>query len=99
MLLLKIMLGVILNYFFRFFNLLQAMAPPAPIKSSRPPMGAWEGSSGKSIPCAMSHDVIDIMVISKVHNFVFISIPLFNICDFLGKVLVSGGEFHKVNTG
>jgi hypothetical protein len=54
---------------------------------------------GKSTPCAMIVFVIDIMVISKVYNFVFISIPLFNICDFLGKVLVSGAEFHKVNTG
>jgi len=99
MLLLKIMLGVIWNYFFRFFNLLQAMAPPALIKSPSPPIGAWEGVLGKSTPCAMIVFVIDIMVISKVYNFVFISIPLFNICDFLGKVLVSGAEFHKVNTG
>ena len=99
MLLLKIMLEVIWNYFFRFFNLFQAMAPPAPIKSSSPPVGAWEGSSGKPTPCAMRVFVIDIIVISKVYKFVFMSLPLFNICDFLGKELVSGGEFHKVNTG
>jgi hypothetical protein len=49
------------------------MAPPAPIKSSSPPMGAWEGSLGKSIPCAMIVFVIDIIVISKVYNFVFMS--------------------------
>jgi len=48
MLLLKIMLAVIWNYFFRFFSFFQAMAPPAPIKSSRPPMGAWEGVSWKT---------------------------------------------------
>ena len=99
MLLLKIMLGVILNYFFRFFNFLQAIAPPAPIKSPSPPIGAWEGSLGKSTPCAMRVFVIDIMVISKVYKFVFMSLPLFNICDFLGKGLLSCGEFHKVNTG
>jgi len=99
MLLLKIMLAVIWNYFFRFFSFFQAMAPPAPIKSSRPPMGAWEGVLGKSIPCAMRVFVIDIIVISKVYNFVFMSLPLFNICDFLRKSLLSCGEFHKVNTG
>jgi hypothetical protein len=37
------------------------------------PMGAWEGSSGKPMPCAMSVFVNDIIVISKVYNFVFIS--------------------------
>jgi hypothetical protein len=42
------------------------MAPPAPIKSSRPPMGAWEGVLGKEIPCAIIVFAIDIMVISKV---------------------------------
>ena len=95
MLLLKIMLGVILNYFFRFFNLLQAMAPPAPIKSSRPPMGAWEGSSGKSIPCAMSHDVIDIIVISKVYNFVFMSLPYLIYVTFWVKDWLAVVSFIK----
>ena len=75
MLLLKIMLEVIWNYFFRFFSFFQAMAPPAPIKSSRPPMGAWEGVLGKSMPCAMSHEVIEKSVITKVYNFVFMSLP------------------------
>jgi hypothetical protein len=54
---------------------------------------------GKSTPCAMRVFVIDIMVISKVYKFVFMSLPLFNICDFLSKSLLSCGEFHKVNTG
>ena len=74
------------------------MTPPAPIKSSSPPVGAWEGLSGKVTPRAMRVFVIDIIVISKVYNFVFIS-SLLNVCDFLGKGLFSGGEFHKVNTG
>ena len=75
MLLLKIMLEVIWNYFFRFFNFFQTMAPPAPIKSSRPPMGAWEGVLGNVTPCAMSHEVIEKSVITKVYNFVFMSLP------------------------
>jgi hypothetical protein len=42
--------------------------------------------------------VIEKSVISKVYNFVFMSLSLFNICDFLSKSLLSCGEFHKVNT-
>ena len=71
------------------------MAPPAPIKSSRPLMGAWEGSSGKSIPCAMSHDVIDIIVISKVYNFVFMSLPYLMYVTFWVKDLLAVVSFIK----
>ena len=95
MLLLKIMLEVIWNYFFRFFNFFQAMAPPAPIKSSRPPMGAWEGASGKSMPCAMMVFVIDIIVISKVYNFVFMSLPYLMYVTFWVKDLLAVVSFIK----
>ena len=95
MLLLKIMLGVIWNYFFRFFNLLQAIAPPAPIKSSRPPMGAWEGVLGKVTPCAMRVFVIDIMVISKVYNFVFMSLLYLMYVTFWVKDLLAVVSFIK----
>ena len=95
MLLLKIMLEVIWNYFFRFFNLLQAMAPPAPIKSSSPPMGAWEGLSGKVTPCAMRVFVIDIIVISKVYNFVFISVPYLMYVTFWVKDCLAVVSFIK----
>lgn len=95
MLLLKIMLAVILNYFFRFFSFFQAMAPPAPIKSSSPPMGAWEGVLGKSIPCATSHDVIEKSVISKVYNFVFISLPYLMYVTFWVKDCLAVVSFIK----
>ena len=96
MLLLKIMLEVIWNYFFRFFNLLQAMAPPAPIKSSRPPMGAWSGGgAGKPTPCAMRVFVIDIIVISKVYNFVFMSLPYLMYVTFWVKVWLAVVSFIK----
>jgi len=71
------------------------MAPPAPIKSSRPPMGAWEGGSGKSIPCAMMVLVIDIMVISKVYNFVFMSLPYLMYVTFWVKVWLAVVSFIK----
>ena len=74
------------------------MAPPAPIKSSSPPMGAWEGESGKPIPCAsrILENVINPIIISVCLVILF---SLLDVGDFLGKGLVSGGEFHKVNTG
>ena len=83
------------NYFFRFFSFFQAMAPPAPIKSSRPPMGAWEGVLGKSMPCAMSHEVIEKSVISKVYNFVFISLPYLMYVTFWVKDLLAVVSFIK----
>ena len=95
MLLLKIILEVIWNYFFRFFSFFQAMAPPAPIKSSRPPMGAWEGVLGKVTPCAMRVFVIDIIVISKVYNFVFMSLPYLMYVTFWVKDLLAVVSFIK----
>ncbi len=95
MLLLKIMLEVIWNYFFRFFNLLQAMAPPAPIKSSSPPMGAWEGVLGKVTPCAMRVFVIDIIVISKVYNLVFMSLPYLMYVTFWVNAFAPATSFRK----
>ena len=95
MLLLKIMLGVVLNYFFRFFSFFQAMAPPAPIKSSSPPMGAWEGLSGKSMPCATSHEVIEKSVISKVYNLVFIFSPYLIYVTFWVKDCLAVVSFIK----
>ena len=95
MLLLKITSEVIWNYFYRFFSFFQAMAPPAPIKSSRPPMGAWEGASGKSIPCATSHEVIEKSVISKVYNFVFMSLPYLMYVTFWVKDLLAVVSFIK----
>ena len=71
------------------------MAPPAPIKSPSPPIGAWEGVLGKSIPCAMSHDVIEKSVISKVYNFVFISLPYLMYVTFCVKDLLAVVSFIK----
>ena len=71
------------------------MAPPAPIKSSSPPMGAWEGLSGKVTPCAMSHDVIEKSVISKVYNLVFISVPYLMYVTFWVKNCLAVVSFIK----
>ena len=89
------MIGVIWNYFFRFFSFFQAMAPPAPIKSSRPPMGAWEGVLGKSIPYATSHEVIEKSMITKVYNFVFMSLPYLMYVTFWVKDLLAVVSFIK----
>ena len=75
-----------MDYFFRPLSFFQAIAPPAPIKSSRPPMGAWDGVLGKSTPCAMSHEVIEMSVISKVFNPVFISSPYLTYVTFWVEV-------------
>ncbi len=75
-----------MDYFFRPLSFFHAIAPPAPIKSSSPPMGAWEGGSGKPIPCATSHEVIEMSVISKVFNLVFISSPYLTYVTFWVEV-------------
>jgi hypothetical protein len=49
-------------------------------------MGAWEGGSGKPIPCATSHEVIEMSVISKVFNLVFISSPYLTYVTFWVEV-------------
>ena len=58
-------------------------------------MGAWEGVLGKSIPCAMSHDVIEKSVISKVYNLVFISFPYLMYVTFWVKDLLAVVSFIK----
>ena len=75
-----------MDYFFRPLSFFQAIAPPAPIKSSRPPMGTWDGVLGKSTPCAMSLEVIEMSVISKVFNLVFISSPYLTYVTFWVEV-------------
>ena len=58
-------------------------------------MGAWEGVLGKETPCAMRVFVIDIMVISKVYNFVFISLPYLMYVTFWVKDLLAVVSFIK----
>ena len=58
-------------------------------------MGAWEGVLGKSMPCAMRVFVIDIIVISKVYNFVFMSLPYLMYVTFWVKDLLAVVSFIK----
>ena len=71
------------------------MAPPQAANNPSPPMGAWEGVLGKSIPCAMSHEVIEKSVISKVYNFVFMSLPYLMYVTFWVKDLLAVVSFIK----
>ena len=58
-------------------------------------MGAWEGLSGKAMPCAMRVFVIEKSVISKVYNFVFISLPYLMYVTFWVKDLLAVVSFIK----
>jgi hypothetical protein len=61
----------------------------------RPPRGAWDGVLGTSMPCAMRVFVIDIIVISKVYNFVFMSLPYLMYVTFWVKDLLAVVSFIK----
>ena len=58
-------------------------------------MGAWEGVLGKSIPCATSHEVIEKSVITKVYNFVFISVTYLMYVTFWVKDFLAVVSFIK----
>ena len=71
------------------------MAPPTAPKRPSPPMGAWEGVLGKSMPCAKSHEVIEKSIISKMYNLVFISVPYLMYVTFWVKDSLAVVSFIK----